>query len=163
MQTVLRTNVDYSLRYDLENYTKGEMFPAVSDTMFDCMFNNSKRKKYVANLITFFLKDNLNYKDLDPKTVLNNLTLEKEKLDRDTKFNSRKTVDLVCKLDGEIWNLEMNNNPDIPSLERNIYYASTLYGSLMKSGVADIYSKTIQLNINNFNFSFKRICRNSII
>ena len=159
LKTVLNSDIDWSQRYLLEDYKKGEMFPAVSDTMFDAMLNNSKRKKYVAYLISTFLEEHLsdaiteaNFGKNKLETILKGMEFQKDKLDRENKFISKKTVDLVCKLKGEIWNIEMNNNPDVPSLERNVYYASSLYASLMKVGTKDSYVKTIQININNFNF-----------
>jgi len=42
--------------YELRDIKKGDTIPAVSDTMFSIMFNNTKRKKYVLCRTTIWRK-----------------------------------------------------------------------------------------------------------
>ena len=133
-------------RYKLEDYGKGEMFPAVSDVMFHTMINNESRKQYIAYLLSLTLE-----KDYDE--IYHGIVFNKQQLDKENYHDSKKTVDLVCTIDGEVYNVEMNNNMDASMLERNISYMEKLYSGSMKRGDKTYhYNKVIQININNFNF-----------
>lgn len=129
----------------VEDLKKGERIPIVSDTMFHVMLNNSSRKKYSAYLISLVL-------DLDYDIVYNSLIFVNNKLDREKYKESGKTVDFVCKLEGKIIGIEVNNNSSKASLERNISYWADLYKSKMISGEKYNYETVIQININNFTF-----------
>lgn len=144
MEPILKRGFDKSLRYEIKDYKIGEKIPIIFDPMFKTMFNNERRKKYTA----YFLSDVLNK---DYNEILNNIKFESEKLDREKVLESEKQVDFVCKIDGEIWNIEMNNNPSAASLKRNISYMNNLYDR-RKRGDSYNYNKVIQININNFNF-----------
>ena len=144
MVTILKRPFIEEGRYQLADYGKGEMLPIVSDVMFHTMLNNESRKQYVSYLLSLIL-------DKDYEEIYNGIFFSKEQLDKEKYHDSKKTVDLVCKIDGEIFNIEMNNNMDIPSLERNISYIDRLYSGSMKMGDRK-YNKVVQININNFNF-----------
>lgn len=146
MKTIFETPIDNSYRYKLTDYEKGEMLPLVSDTMFHTMFYNESRKQYVAYFIALAL--NKNYEE-----ILKTIELSKNELDKDNYHTSNKSVDFVCTIDGEIFNIEMNNNPKKQPLERNIDYMQKLYSANMKTGSKYNYNKVIQININNFNFN----------
>ena len=124
---------------------KGERIPIVSDTMFHVMLNNSSRKQYSAYLIALVL-------NLDYEKVYDSLIFVNNKLDREKYKDSSKTVDFVCRLNGKIIGIELNNNSSKASLERNISYAADLYKSKMVSGKEYDYETVIQININNFTF-----------
>ena len=124
---------------------KGERIPIVSDTMFHVMLNNSSRKQYSAYLIALVL-------NLDYEKVYDSLIFVNNKLDREKYKDSSKTVDFVCRLNGKIIGIELNNNSSKASLERNISYAADLYKSKMVSGEKYNYETVIQININNFTF-----------
>ena len=124
---------------------KGERIPIVSDTMFHVMLNNSSRKQYSAYLIALVL-------NLDYEKVYDSLIFVNNKLDREKYKDSGKTVDFVCRLNGKIIGIELNNNSSKASLERNISYAADLYKSKMVSGEKYNYETVIQININNFTF-----------
>ena len=124
---------------------KGERIPIVSDTMFHVMLNNSSRKQYSAYLIALVL-------NLDYEKVYDSLIFVNNKLDREKYKDSGKTVDFVCRLNGKIIGIELNNNSSKASLERNISYAADLYKSKMVSGKEYDYETVIQININNFTF-----------
>lgn len=145
MNSILERKFDLSNRYELSDYKKGEMFPAVSDTMFSTMFNNSSKKKYVSYLLSLVLN-----KDYDE--IYNSIEFSKDKLDNDNYYDSKRSVDLVCKIEGEYYNIEMNNNNKRSMLERNIEYVSKLYSDSNKTGNDYIYNKVVQININNFSF-----------
>ena len=85
--------------YKLKKYKKGYKIPIISDTMFTVMLNNEKRKKYVAYLISLAL--NTNY-----EKILNSIQFTKQQLDKDNFYEKGKTVDLVCKINGEYTNIE---------------------------------------------------------
>ena len=124
---------------------KGERIPIVSDTMFHVMLNNSSRKQYSAYLIALVL-------NLDYEKVYDSLIFVNNKLDREKYKDSSKTVDFVCRLNGKIIGIEMNNNSTKEALERNISYAADLYKSKMVSGEKYNYETVLQININNFTF-----------
>ena len=129
----------------IEELKKGERIPRVSDTMFHVMLNNSSRKQYSAYLIALVL-------NLDYEKVYDSLIFVNNKLDREKYKDSGKTVDFVCRLNGKIIGIELNNNYSKASLERNISYAADLYKSKMVSGKEYDYETVIQININNFTF-----------
>jgi len=130
--------------YKLRDIKEGEIIPLVSDVMFHTMLNNSKRKKYVSYLLSLILEE-------DYEEILNNIEFVKDELDKENFYDSKRTVDLVCRIKEKIYNIEMNNNSDIRSLERNISYLNDLYKSSMKVGSDYNYNYCIQININNFN------------
>ena len=132
--------------YVLEEPKKGYKIPIISDTMFLAMINNEKRKKYASYLIAQVL-------DIDYDEVYNSIVFIKEKLDQDSYKEKGKTVDFVCRINGEIIGIEMNNNNKVkPQLERNISYAADLYKSDLHKGEVYHYNKVVQININNFSF-----------
>ena len=144
--TLFNQNISRINSYKLEPYKSGYKIPIVSDTMFHTMLNNQSRKKYVSYLISLIL-------DKPYLDIFNSITFVKEKLDNDSFYSSKKCVDLVVEIDGEVINIEMNNNnASREVLERNLSYSFDLYKSKMKSGYGYNYQKTIQININNFSF-----------
>ena len=133
--------------YELKKIKKGDIIPLVSNTMFETMLNNKKRKKYVAYLLSLILEEN--YED-----ILNGIEFTKESMDKENFYDSKKTVDLICKFKDKYYNIEMNNNnTEKERLERNISYLEKIYDGSMKRGTKEyIYNNCIQININNFNF-----------
>jgi len=84
------------------------------------MFNNSKRKKYAAYFISLVL--NLPFKEVNDSLVYIN-----NKVDLESVKDSKKCVDFLCKIEDDYIGIEMNNNPSMASLERNISYAAETY------------------------------------
>ena len=143
--TILEKEITRENAYKLRDVNKGDIMPMVSDVMFHTMLNNSNRKKYVSYLLSLVLEE-------DYKEILNSVEFVKDELDKENIYESKKTVDLVCKVKDKIYNVEMNNNGGIESLERNISYLNDLYKSSMKVGREYNYNYCIQIDINNFNF-----------
>ncbi len=121
------------------------MIPLVSDVMFHTMFNNENRKQYVCYFLSLVLGKNR-------KEIETGIEFVKNKIDQESVHEKRKTVDLVCRFQEEIWNIEMNNATTITQLERNISYLMDLYKNQMKRGNKYQYQKIVQMNINNFSF-----------
>lgn len=144
-EIMLNRKISRKDAYRLSDVKRGEKIPIVSDTMFNTMLNNESRKKYAAYLIALTLNE-------DYEKIYSSLSFVKEKLDREKEIEKGKTVDFVCKINGDIVNIEMNNNSTIKNLERNISYAMDLYKSKVKKGNPYEYQKVIQININNFSF-----------
>ena len=144
-EIMLNRKISRKDAYRLSDIKRGEKIPIVSDTMFNTMLNNESRKKYAAYLIALTLNE-------DYEKIYSSLSFVKEKLDREKEIEKGKTVDFVCKINGDIVNIEMNNNSTIKNLERNISYAMDLYKSKVKKGNPYEYQKVIQININNFSF-----------
>ena len=142
--TIFEKGIDRTNSYNLKDIEKGEIIPLVSDAMFHTMFNK-KHKKYVAYFISLVLEKDYNQ-------ILNSITFLNNELDKDGAKRPKRSVDLVCEVDEEIINIEMNNNMTIPSLERNIDYANQLYKSKNEVGKSYQYNKVIQIDINNFSF-----------
>ena len=143
--TILEKEITRENAYKLRDVNKGDIMPMVSDVMFHTMLNNSNRKKYVSYLLSLVLEE-------DYKEILNSVEFVKDELDKENIYESKKTVDLVCKVKDKIYNVEMNNNGGIESLERNISYLNDLYKSSMKVVREYNYNYCIQIDINNFNF-----------
>ena len=135
--------------YPLLEYYDGYKIPIVSDSMFKTMINNESRMEYICYLISALF-------DEDYNEVLNNTTFIKTELDKVKKEESKKTVDLLCKIKGKIINVEVNNNTSKSLLERNLAYMFSLYHGDMKEGSKYRFNNTIQVNINNFRFSGKK-------
>ena len=126
--------------------SNGDMFiAAVSNTMFYTMFNNTKRKKYVAYFLSLVLEKDYN-------EILNNIKFSKSILDKERYHNKGETVDLVVNVGEEYYNIEMNNNKSVEFMERNIDYTGRIYGSRAEIGGRYQYNTIVQININNFNF-----------
>jgi predicted transposase/invertase (TIGR01784 family) len=135
--------------YPLLEYYDGYKIPIVSDSMFKTMINNESRMEYICYLISALF-------DEDYNEVLNNTTFIKTELDKVKKEESKKTVDLLCKIKGKIINVEVNNNTSKSLLERNLAYMFSLYHGDMKEGSKYRFNNIIQVNINNFRFSGKK-------
>lgn len=142
---MLDVPISHTNSYLLKELKEGERIPLVSDVMFHTMLNNESRKKYVSYLLSLLLE-----KDFDE--INNNIQFMKNEIDKKNYFESKKTVDLVCKIGNTIYDIEMNNNTTVSSLERNISYVFDLYKSKMIMGSKYNYQKTIQINLNNFVF-----------
>ena len=144
---VLKKGTNTKNAYLLPEKADGKVFlPAVSDIMFRVMFNNSKRKKYVSYLLSLILNKDFN-------EILNSIEFEKDNLDKDNYFTKGETVDFICKIEGIYYGIEMNCNPNISALERNISYVGNIYRSSSLKSERYKYNTVIQLNFNNFNFN----------
>ena len=144
-KTLLNEKITRRDQYVLQEITEGYKIPLISSTMFEVMLNNESRKKYVAYLLSLIIDKSMDY-------IMENIMFSKAELDKDNYHQSKKTVDLVCKIDDDIYNIELNNTTTIESLERNIAYAIDLYKSKMYRGSKYDYRKTLQINICNFSF-----------
>ena len=121
--TILEKEITRENSYKLRDIKKGDIMPMVSDVMFHTMLNNSNRKKYVSYLLSLVLEE-------DYKEILNSIEFVKDEIDKENIYESKKTVDLVCKVKDKIYNVEMNNNGGIESLERNISYLKAFANGL---------------------------------
>ena len=135
--------------YPLLEYYDGYKIPIVSDSMFKTMINNESRMEYICYLISAIFNEDFN-------EVLNNTTFIKTELDKVKKEESKKTVDLLCKIKGKIINVEVNNNASKSSLERNLFYMFSLYHGDMKEGSKYKFNSIVQVNLNNFRFRGKK-------
>ena len=124
---------------------KGDIIPIVSDTMFKIMLGNESKKKFTAYFLSLIL-------NRDKDLIEENMEFIKNDLDQDKFIEAKRSVDVIIKLDGKLYNIEMNNNKNILSLERNIDYATKLYSSSRKRGTKYNYDYVFQININNFYF-----------
>jgi len=120
-----------------------EPFPI--DVMLHIMLNNESRKQCISYLLSLLIGK-------DRKEIEEDIIFVKNKLEQKNYHDFSKTVDLVCKLEDEIYNIEMNHNTSIESLERNVSYINDLYKSKMKKESEYQYQKSIQINLNNFSF-----------
>ena len=127
--------------------TKANIYPLVKDKFWKCVFN-FKRPEYVSYLISSFF-------NLDYKHVLDNLEVVNFVLPKDNAEEAVKVVDFACKVDGVIYSIECNNQPDKYTLRRNMDYLYKIAGTDRKSGKGknDVYSKIKAININNYSCS----------
>ena len=119
----------------------------LSNTMFKTMFYNTKRIKYSAKLLSYYL-------DISYEELLNNIKLVKNELDKEYNDSKEERSDYVCDINESKINIEINNNDSIETMERNTEYAFRLYSEKIKIGKTYKYNynQVIQININNFSF-----------
>ena len=148
MKCLLDQEVSNMNRFELKKSTElkeDDIIPIVSDVMFKTMLGNESKKKYVSYFLSLILEK-------DYKKIYDNILFLKNELDKNKYNDTRKTVDLIVKIDGVIYNIEMNNNYQKTYIERNIEYITELYKSSRKIGEGYKYEYTYQININNFTF-----------
>ena len=131
----------------MEDLGKNEKPSILSNTMFKTMFYNTKRIKYSAKLLSYYL-------DISYEELLNNIKLVKSELDKEYNDSKEERSDYVAEINNSKINIEINNNDSIETMERNMEYAFRLYGEKIKIGkkYKDNYNQVIQININNFSF-----------
>lgn len=141
----------YDFKVSKENAIKfskrheGMKISIMSDSMMKAMFMNTKRLKYSAKLISYFI-------DIDYEKLLNNMTLVKNELDKESENQKGERADYVAKIDDTTISIEVNNNEDERYLERNMEYIDRLYSEKIKKGDEYKYNQVIQINLNNFSF-----------
>ena len=148
MKCLLDQEVSNKNKFELKKSTElkeDDIIPIVSDVMFKTMLGNESKKKYVSYFLSLVLEK-------DYKEIYDNIIFLKNELDKNKYNDTRKTVDLIVKIDGVIYNIEMNNNYQKTYIERNIEYITELYKSSRKIGEGYKYEYTYQININNFTF-----------
>ena len=148
MKCLLEQEVSNKNKFELKKSTElkeDDIIPIVSDVMFKTMLGNESKKKYVSYFLSLVLEK-------DYKEIYDNIIFLKNELDKNKYNDSRKTVDLIVKIDGVIYNIEMNNNYQKTYIERNIEYITELYKSSRKIGDSYKYEYIYQININNFTF-----------
>ncbi len=112
----------------------------VSDTMFKTMFQTEKRIKYSA----YSLLTKLKYEEL-----LRNMKLITNELTKKRRNAKGERSDFVAKINGAYINIEVNNNKDIKTYERNLGYVFKLYYQNI-SGEEYDFNMVFQINFNNF-------------
>ena len=143
---LLSRKITKEYAYELPKEVDGTVFiSAVSNIMFQTMFNNTERKKYVSYLLSLILEK-------DYEEILNNIEFSKDVLDKKKYYNKGETVDLIVKVNDIFYNVEMNNNKTVENMERNIDYINNIYGERARLGGKYQYNNCLQININNFNF-----------
>ena len=115
----------------------------VSDTMFKTMFQTEKRIKYSA----YSLLTKLKYEEL-----LRNMKLITNELTKKRRNAKGERSDFVAKINGAYINIEVNNNKDIKTYERNLGYVFKLYYQNI-SGEEYDFNMVFQINFNNFAYS----------
>ena len=142
--TVVKT--DKNLIIKLRELEEGEKVSIISDVMFKTMFQNSKRIKYSAKLISYFI-------DISYTKLLNNLRLVQNDFDNDKYYSKGERGDYVAEIDGVHINIEINNNFKDYTFERNLEYIFKIYNSGVKRSKGSTgykYNKVVQINFNNF-------------
>ena len=153
-------NDDHIYLYDLDvtkdnaiemgERKEGMKISLMSDTMMKAMFQNESRIKYSAKLLSYFI--NVSYEEL-----LKNMHLDKNELDKEKEFSKGERADFVANIGDAKISIEVNNNSEAKTMERNIDYVNRLHSSKVKRGKTKEkeeyeFTNTIQLNINNFAF-----------
>ena len=130
-----------------EDLGENEKPSILSNTMFKTMLYNTKRLKYSAKLISYFI-------DVTYEELLSSMKLVKNELDKYYNDSKEERSDFVAEVGDTKINIEINNNDSIETMERNMEYAHRLYAERVKIGESykDKYNQVIQLNLNNFAF-----------
>ncbi len=152
MKCLLDEKINKEFKYELKSSKElqsNDIIPMVSDTMFHIMLGSEKNKKFLCYFLSLVLKRNY-------QEIYDNIKFIKNEIDNDNYYDAKKTLDLIIKLDGKLYNIEMNNLYRKESLERNIDYAGELYKSDRKRGRNYHYMYVFQINMNNFTFSDRK-------
>ena len=145
-KTITDLDVSFKDSIKLDPIKEGEKISILSDSMLKTMFQNEKRLKYSAKLLSYFI-------DLSFEELLGNIHLSKNELDKEKEYNKGEKCDYVALIDNTSINIEVNNNGSVNILERNMEYAHRLYSRLITKGKKDNqYTQVIQFNLNNFSF-----------
>lgn len=131
---------------NLPKRKEGFKLSLISDAMFQAMFNNDKRIKYPAKLFSFLFT-------IPFEELVTNLRLRKENMNKKHENDYGGRRDFVAEFESTLLNIEMNNNDRVETMHRNNAYLFDLYLSKLESGKKNQnFSKSIQININNFAF-----------
>ena len=142
--TVVKTDKKHIIK--LRELKEGEKVSIISDVMFKTMFQNSKRIKYSAKLISYFI-------DVSYEKLLDNLKLVQNDFDNEKYYSKGERGDYVAEIDGVNINIEINNNYQDYTFERNLEYVFRIYNkNVVRSIRKDSYKYTrvVQINFNNF-------------
>ena len=138
--------INHEYKIKLNKLNDGEKISIFSNAMFMTMFQNEKRKTYSALLASYYL-DDITFEEL-----VDNLILVKNELDKNVEKKKVLRSDYVASINGTKLNIEINNNPSLEVMERNIEYAFRLYAKEVNKGNNSEYTQVIQINLNNFSF-----------
>ena len=104
----------------LKEVEKGEKVSIISDVMFKTMFQNSKRLKYSAKLISYFV-------DVSYEKLLESLKLVQNDFNIEKYYSKGERGDYVAEVDGVNINIEINNNYHDYTFDRNLEYMFRIY------------------------------------
>ena len=130
---------------ELPERSKENKISILSDVMLKAMFQNENRIKYSCKFISYYI-------DISYEVLLDKLRLGKNELDKKKVTDKTERCDYVAYINDCALNIEVNNNADLLTLERNLEYAFRLYSKNVKVGEKYKYTQVIQFNINNFAF-----------
>jgi len=143
--SIYKRKPDTNHRIDLEERKEGMKISLLYDPMFKTMMMNENRLKYSCKLFSYFL-------DVSYTTLLKNLRLGKNELDKHKEKSKGERADYVAVIKGTYLNLEINNNDEPYVMERNQEYAHRLFSKKNERGPHYTYTQVIQISINNFAF-----------
>ena len=105
MKCLLDEKINKEFKYELKSSKElqsNDIIPMVSDTMFHIMLGSEKNKKFLCYFLSLVLKRNY-------QEIYDNIKFIKNEIDNDNYYDAKKTLDLIIKLDGKLYNIEMNN------------------------------------------------------
>ena len=124
---------------------EGKKISIMFDPMFKTMFANSERIDNPAKFLSYHV-------DATYEELLDSLQLINTELDKDNVMSKGERADFVATIRDANINVEVNNNPDIETLYRNIDFAYRLYSKNIEVGSEYKFTPTLQINLNNFKF-----------
>ena len=120
-----------------------EFVPLVFDKLFTSIFSKEENK----DILEVLLEDAL---ELKRGTLKDKIVLKNRNLPTLNKNNAKKQVDLVVEVEGDIINVEVNNNYSKGIEKRNMVYLGANHGRQLSVEI-DNYNDikdTIQINFN---------------
>ena len=133
----------YAIKF--EKLSKGKKISLMNDNMFKTMFVNSKRVKYGAKLISYFVESSF-------EELLENIRLLNNEVDKENVYSKGQRCDYVAQINDSIVNIEVNCNSTIEALLKSLTYGYKWFTKDIKVGSEYIFTQTIQINLNNFAF-----------
>lgn len=138
--------ITYEYKKDALKQETPDKISIVFDDMFHALFNHPGRIKFPARLLSYIL-------DIPFETLMSNLKLTSSDVPKENRKSIGQRSDLVCELENSVITIEMNNNPSIEIMHRNMDYMFKQYNSKVKDSKSyDKYWQSILFNLNNFAF-----------
>lgn len=129
------------LHYNDEYRQKNLEYKDKPSIVSDTMFQTEKRIKYSAYLVSELT-------GIEFEELLKNMKLTTNELPKKKRKTKGERSDFVAKINGAYINIEVNNNKDATTYERNLGYLFKLYDQ-NTSGESE-YNMVMQINFNNY-------------
>ncbi len=130
-----------------------KLLPMTFDFVFTDILNREKNVDILESLISIIT-------DIPLEKITGRLKIKTRELELYNKKERREQVDLLLDYDGDMINIELNNNSSRGIQERNLVYLCNVHSRQLERGDNNYsqINKTIQIGLNNFDCGQEKIC-----